>query len=80
MQVFGNGYTNHCPVCLWSKHVDVTPGDRSALCGGLMEPLSLSLKKGDYILLHRCVRCGYEKPNRTAPRDDLDMLLKPKKD
>lgn len=21
-EVKGNGYTNHCPKCLWSKHVD----------------------------------------------------------
>ena len=26
----GNGYTNHCPKCLWSKHVDINPGDRGA--------------------------------------------------
>lgn len=26
--VRGNGYTNHCPECLWSKHVDNNPGDR----------------------------------------------------
>ena len=24
-----NGYTNHCSQCLWSKHVDINPGDRS---------------------------------------------------
>jgi Zn finger protein HypA/HybF involved in hydrogenase expression len=33
-QVTGNGFTNHCPQCLWSKHVDIDPGDRLALCGG----------------------------------------------
>ncbi|MBR6751902.1 MAG: RNHCP domain-containing protein, partial [Alphaproteobacteria bacterium] len=27
-EVFGNGYTNHCPKCLWSRHVDNNPGDR----------------------------------------------------
>jgi len=35
--VKGTGYTDHCPECLWSKHVDVNPGDREAECGGLME-------------------------------------------
>ena len=34
-EVRGNGYTNHCPYCLWSKHVDINPGDRAAGCGGL---------------------------------------------
>ncbi|MEK7158524.1 MAG: RNHCP domain-containing protein, partial [Patescibacteria group bacterium] len=28
-QVTGDGYTNHCPQCLVSKHVDVYPGDRA---------------------------------------------------
>ncbi|MFA6992594.1 MAG: RNHCP domain-containing protein, partial [Candidatus Gracilibacteria bacterium] len=22
-KVKGDGYTNHCPKCLWSKHVDI---------------------------------------------------------
>ncbi|HTX82092.1 MAG TPA: RNHCP domain-containing protein [Streptosporangiaceae bacterium] len=31
-------YRNHCPVCLWSKHLDVGPGDRLSGCGGRMRP------------------------------------------
>ena len=46
--VVGNGYTNHCPACLYSKHVDRSPGDRAADCGGLMEPVAVALKRGDY--------------------------------
>jgi len=34
-EVIGTGYTNHCPDCLWSKHVDVNPGDRQSKCLGL---------------------------------------------
>ena len=45
--VVGNGYTNHCPVCLYSKHVDRSPGDRAAGCGGLMEPVAVALKRGE---------------------------------
>lgn len=31
---------NHCPKCLYSKHVDEdSPGDRLATCYGLMEPI-----------------------------------------
>jgi len=74
--VTGNGYTNHCPQCLWSKHVDRTPGDRAATCRGLMEPVDVSLEKGEKILLHRCVTCGYEKRNKAAPDDNFDELLK----
>ena len=28
--VQGDGYTDHCPSCLYSKHVDINPGDRQA--------------------------------------------------
>ena len=38
--VHGNGYTNHCPHCLYSRHVDNNPGDRLATCGGMMRPIS----------------------------------------
>jgi len=37
----GDGYTNHCQKCLWSKHVDINPGDRAEKCQGLMEPINL---------------------------------------
>ena len=30
--VKGNGYTDHCPCCLYSKHVDINPGDRDCDC------------------------------------------------
>ncbi len=55
--VVGNGYTNHCPKCLWSKHVDNNPGDRQNDCGGLMEPTEAFLKKGEWVLIHRCQKC-----------------------
>jgi hypothetical protein len=74
--VMGNGYTNHCPACLWSKHVDVNPGDRAADCGGLMEPVGAEQKSGQSILVHRCVICGHIKRNRTAPEDNFSLLLK----
>ena len=28
----GNGFTNHCFKCLWSKHVDINPGDVFLMC------------------------------------------------
>src|SRR3989344_2693847 len=39
--VEGDGYTNHCPKCLWSLHVDNEPGDRANNCNGLMEPFGI---------------------------------------
>ncbi len=71
----GNGYTNHCTQCLWSRHVDINPGDRAATCGGLMEPCDYEIKGGETILLHRCTACGFERRNRLAPNDDLAALL-----
>lgn len=74
--VDGNGYTNHCPKCLWSKHVDVDPGDRAAKCGGRMRPVRVEMERGDeYVLVHRCDQCGHEKRNRTVPEDDFETIL-----
>lgn len=72
----GGSYRNHCPRCLWSKHVDVVPGDRAAVCGGQMAPVSVdhSGKKG-FMLVHRCTLCGREDRNRLAPDDDMDQVI-----
>lgn len=75
VHIKGTGYTNHCPQCLWSKHVDVFPGDRAEACGGLMEPVGLVMKKGGYAITHRCVRCGEERTTKCAPEDHIEVLL-----
>ena len=74
-RVRGSGYTNHCPHCLWSRHVDVQPGDRLAECGGLMEPVGTLLEDGEFVVVQRCVSCGHMWRNRTAPTDDRDTVL-----
>ncbi len=74
-EVQGSGYTNHCPACLWSKHVDVYPGDRAALCRALMEPVGVETRGNDYVLTHRCVVCGYEQKNKIAKEDDTNTLF-----
>lgn len=74
--VKGTGYTNHCPSCLWSQHVDEAPGDRLAKCGGMMEPIGVELVGGKYVILHRCVQCGFERKNKVAPNDNFDTILK----
>lgn len=72
----GSGtYRNHCPKCLWSKHVDaVGPGDRASACQGLMRPVGADhdAKKGGWMVLHRCEKCGKTIPNRLAPDDDME--------
>ncbi len=73
--VEGNGYTNHCPQCLWSKHVDVTPGDRAGICRGLMEPVRVEVKNREYIIIHKCVKCGLDLSNKAVKEDNFDMLV-----
>lgn len=75
-RVKGSGYTNHCPRCLWSKHVDVEPGDRLGKCGGMMEPVWIEIKKGEYVITHRCKNCGEEKKNAAAEKDSKELILK----
>lgn len=74
-RVRGDGYTNHCPRCLWSKHVDVEPGDRDNDCGGLLEPYGVLAEGDRWVVLHRCVRCRATMRCRTSPADDRDALL-----
>jgi len=75
-KVVGSGYTNHCPKCLYSKHVDErVPGDRGASCGGLMEPIGLEQRRGKYIIVHRCLLCGKTTRNSAAADDDFDALM-----
>lgn len=68
-KIVGDGYTNHCPQCLWSKHVDIEPGDRQASCGGLMRPVRIEKDGGGYAVLHRCITCGHEKRNKLQKED-----------
>lgn len=75
--VKGNGYTNHCQKCLWSKHVDKNPGDRSEDCQGAMRPVGVELRKaGRYFILHRCEKCGFERYNKVDDRDDFEAVIK----
>ena len=73
--VKGNGYTNHCPNCLWSKHVDNNPGDRANECGGLMEPIRVELEKQVYYLVFRCQKCGVIKRNKVQKDDDFNRVI-----
>ncbi len=73
--VRGSGYTNHCPQCLYSKHVDINPGDRREVCRGLMEPVGVELKGSEYIISHRCLSCGFKKKNKASADDNFDAIL-----
>ncbi len=76
LKVAGIGYTNHCPRCLWSKHVDIDPGDRAATCLGMMEPISVEGSTGEgYKIRHKCVKCGFEKRNSVSDTDSPDAVV-----
>lgn len=71
----GDGYTNHCTKCLWSKHVDINPGDRANLCGGMMKPVRTEGTVAKYFLVHECVTCGAEARNIFGKNDSIEGLL-----
>ena len=73
--VSGNGYTNHCPKCLYSKHVDNNPGDRESNCGGLMRPIAVETKQDRYIIIHKCEKCGKEIRQHASPDDDINTII-----
>ncbi len=73
--VHGNGYTNHCPKCLWSRHVDNNPGDRAATCGGMMRPVSVMPDGARFVITHKCEICGKEKRQRTTDEDDINTII-----
>lgn len=77
---------NHCPYCLWSRHLDLsTAGDRLAACKAPMQPVGLTLKRtrkkygkvkgGELMLIHLCVECGKASINRIAADDDVETVL-----
>lgn len=72
---FGGKQRNHCPHCLCSLHVDITPGDRRASCRGIMKPISIYVQKNkEWSIIHRCSRCKTMRLNRIAA-DDNELLL-----
>jgi hypothetical protein len=75
-KVKGSGYTNHCPRCLWSTHVDINPGDRKNECLGMMKPVGVEIERGEYILIHECQKCGAKKRNKASAHDDFEDILK----
>ncbi|MEM3227863.1 MAG: RNHCP domain-containing protein [Candidatus Micrarchaeaceae archaeon] len=71
----GNGYTDHCSSCLWSKHVDINPGDRASGCGGMMKPIGAEYIHGQYKIHFKCQKCGEEKAVKALPEDNKELLI-----
>ena len=76
---------NHCPYCLWSRHLDLyAAGDRLSACKSLMQPIGLTLKatrkrygpeRGELMLIHLCKECQAISINRIAADDDSRTVL-----
>ncbi len=71
------GYScrNHCPNCLYSKHVDKNPGDREEECHGLLKPIGIEIspKKG-YVIVFKCMKCGQIRKNKVAQDDNMELI------
>lgn len=81
LPLINGSYRNHCPYCLYSRHVDIQSGDRKSPCGGLMKPVRIQYKSRKRIqIVHRCLRCGIEKMNKIAEDpvqpDDIDEIIR----
>lgn len=71
------GYTSrdHCPYCLYSKHVDINPGDRQNNCLGLLEPVEIEKFKDTYKIVYKCKKCKQPHKNIIAKDDDMDKII-----
>lgn len=71
------GYTarDHCPYCLYSKHVDINPGDRQNTCYGLLKPIGIEKFKDSFKILYKCEKCNQEHKNIMAKDDDMNIII-----
>ena len=66
---------DHCPFCLYSKHVDINPGDRSNDWLGLLVPIDIEKYKNTYKIIYKCSKCGQIHKNIMANDDDMDKII-----
>ncbi|MBQ6539113.1 MAG: RNHCP domain-containing protein [Bacilli bacterium] len=76
-QVSKLNYTSrdHCPYCLYSKHVDINPGDRKNTCLGLLKPIDIEKFKDTYKIIYKCEKCKEIHKNIIANDDDYNEIL-----
>jgi DNA-directed RNA polymerase subunit RPC12/RpoP len=67
---------NHCPFCLYSKHLDKEfPGDRASTCYGTMKPIWKDHKKNKWWMIeHECQLCHKKILNKVAEDDDMEVF------
>ena len=66
---------DHCPYCLYSKHVDINPGDRSNQCQGLLIPIGIEKFKNTYKIIYKCSKCNKIHKNIVAEDDNFDLII-----
>lgn len=66
---------DHCPYCLYSKHVDIMPGDRDNGCKGLLKPITIEKFKDTYKIIYKCEKCGEIHKNIMANDDDMNLII-----
>lgn len=72
------GYTSrdHCPFCLYSKHVDINPGDRKNNCKGLLKPIGIEKFKDTFKILYKCEICNQNHKNIIANDDNMNEIIR----
>ncbi len=66
---------DHCPSCLYSKHVDINPGDRLNTCMGLLKPIGIEKYRDTYKIIYKCLKCGEIHKNIMANDDNMDLII-----
>ena len=66
---------DHCPYCLYSKHVDINPGDRLNTCMGMLVPIDIEKFKDTYKIIYKCEKCGMIHKNIAANDDNMDKII-----
>lgn len=71
------GYTarDHCPYCLYSKHVDINPGDRENECCGMLEPIGIEKFKNTYKIIYKCQKCHQIHKNIISNDDNFEKII-----
>ena len=66
---------DHCPTCLYSKHVDILPGDRQNECHGLLKPIGIEKYRNTYKIIYQCEKCHQKHKNIMANDDNMDLII-----
>ncbi len=55
--------------------MDIEPGDRLAMCQGMMEPIGIEMDGGETYIVQKCLKCGHTRRNRVSKGDSYDGII-----